>query len=400
MSVLNVVQRNPRAGLWIPKLAYFTYFAGMGSVMPYLVLYYAQIGLTGQEIGLLTGIAPLVTLFAAPLWGGLADVTQRYRGMLLVAIGGYMLAIALLAFTTHFLWLAPLVVLYAFCSAPIIPLVDNAVLNTLGERQAEYGKQRLWGSVGWGVSATVMGMVVQRLGLVWGFYGALLLLASHGLIVNRLQVSHLRMGGNYWQGLRLLLMNRTWVVLLITLFINGIGASFTNNFLFLYLKTLHASEQLMGFGLGIASISELPAFFFADQLLRRWGARGLLMAALLAQVIRMFAYAVMPAPEFILLINLLHGLTFSAMWVAAVAYANQHTPPGLGATVQGLLSVFSMSLGGIIGAILGGTLFDQIGPAAMFGWAGVAAVGGLCFFAVAGRESKIGTAMQLAVGDE
>jgi PPP family 3-phenylpropionic acid transporter len=391
---------NRRAGLWVPKLAYFTYFAGMGSIMPFLVLYYAQIGLTGQEIGLLTGIAPLVTLVAAPLWGGLADITQRYRGMLLLAIGGYMLAIALLSHTSQLLWLAPLVVLYAFCSAPIIPLVDNAVLNMLGERRAEYGKQRLWGSAGWGASAVLMGMVVQRLGLLWGFYGALLFLALHGLIVNRLQVSQVRMGGNYWQGLRLLVTNRTWVVLLITLFINGIGASFTNNFLFLYLKTLHASEQLMGFGLGVASISELPAFFFADQLLGRWGARGLLIAALLAQVIRMFAYALMPAPEFILVINLLHGLTFSAMWVAAVAYANQHTPPGLGATVQGLLSVFSMSLGGILGAILGGALYDRIGPAAMFGWAGVATVGGVIFFVLAGRENAAGATIQFAVSDE
>jgi MFS family permease len=385
MMPVSLSGKPVRAGLLIPKLAYFTYFAAMGALMPFLVLYYDQIGLSSQQIGLISSLSPLVMTVAAPLWGGMADATQQHRRLLLVAVVGYMLAVGLLSVAHSLLWLLPVVVLYSFCSAPIIPLVDNTVLELLGERKAEYGRQRLWGAIGWGVAGALLGVIVQRYGLQWGFYSSLLLMAAHGLIVTRLPVSHARIGSPYWQGLQRLVTNRAWLVLLIVLFVNGIGMSFTNNFLFLYLHDLGAGQGMMGYALGVAAISELPAFFFADQLLRRWGARGLLLAALTAQVGRMFAYALMPMPEYALGIALLHGLTFSAMWVAAISYANQHAPPGLGATVQGLLAAVSMSLAGIVGALIGGLLYDRIGPAAMFGWAGIVVLGGLLFFALSDR---------------
>lgn len=391
-EMFNPMQTDSRLtraqpGLLIPKMAYFTYFAAMGALMPFLVIYYDQIGLSSQQIGLISSLSPLVMTVAAPLWGGLADATQQHRLLLIVAVVGFMVAVGLLSVTSTLLWLVPLVALYSFCSAPIIPLVDNTVLELLGERKAEYGRQRLWGAIGWGVAGTGLGVVVQRYGLQWGFYGALLLMGLHGWIASRLPVSHAPIGHQYWHGLRRLLTNRAWVVLLLVLFVNGIGMSFTNNFLFLYLSDLGAGQGLMGYALGVASISELPAFFFADQLLRRWGARGLLLAALSAQVVRMFSYALMPTPEYTLVIALLHGLTFSAMWVAAISYANQHAPPGLGATVQGLLAAVSMSLSGIVGALLGGFLYDRVGPAAMFGWAGVAVLSGLLFFVFANQAT-------------
>ena len=144
----------------------------------------------------------------------------------------------------------------------------------------------------------------------------------------------------------------------------------------------------MGLSLLVATISEVPIFFFGDRLLQRWGARGLLLFALGANVVRMFSYALMPAAWLVLPIHLLHGLTFSAMWMASVSYANRAAPPGMGATAQGLLSGISMSLAGATGALLGGLFYETVGPAAMFGWSGVCVLLGLLFFAIAGRRAR------------
>ncbi len=378
---------SPKPSMVIPKLFYFCNFAAMAAIMPFLALYYKQVGLTGREIGLLASISPLVALLAAPLWGGLADATQQHRRLLLFAISGFLVAVLALSFASTLLWLLPAVIAYAFFSAPIIPLVDNSVLEMLGANKQEYGKQRLWGSIGWGIGAVVMGAVTERYGLGWAFYGCLLIMSLNLFGATRLRVSHAKIGGNFWGNLRFFVTSGPWLVFLLTIFINGLGMSFTNNFLFLYINSLHASKTLMGLTLFVASLSELPAFFFAGQLLHRWGSRGLLIAALLAQVVRMLAYAVMPAPWLVLVINLLHGLTFSAMWVAAVNYANQQAPAGLGATAQGVLSGMSMGLAGVVGALIGGFLYDSVGPAAMFGWGGAMVLLGLLFFVVAGRAS-------------
>lgn len=68
----------------------FLFFASVASVSPYTVLYYRGLGFTGAQIGLLTGITPLITLFSVPLWTGLADVTRRHRlVMSLALLGGW-----------------------------------------------------------------------------------------------------------------------------------------------------------------------------------------------------------------------------------------------------------------------------------------------------------------------
>ena len=96
----------------------------------------------------------------------------------------------------------------------------------------------------------------------------------------------------------------------------------------------------------------------------------------------------MPSAWYVLPIQLLHGFTFSAMWVAGVSYANRAAPQGMGATAQGLLSGISMGIAGATGAVVGGYLYGHVGPAATFGWAGAAVAVGLLFFAVAGQRAR------------
>ena len=372
----------------IPRLFYFCYSAAMAAVSPFLALYYRQIGLSEGQIGLLAGIPPLLGLIAAPLWGALADATQQHKRLLALAVVGTATAVALLSQIASLGWLVPVVMLYAFCNTPIMPLVDNSVLLLLGDRKADYGKHRLWGAVGWGVAAPVLGALIERFGLSWGFSAALLFLGSCLYAVQRLAVQPVSLGQPFWQGMRFFVTRWPWIVFLITLFLNGVAAGVGHNFLFLYLDQLHASKTLMGLSLLVEAVSEVPVFFFGNRLLQRWGARGLLLVALGANALRMFSYALMPAAWLVLPIHLLHGLTFSAMWIAGVSYANRAAPPGMGATAQGLLSGVSLGLAGATGALVGGVLYEWSGPALMFAWSGVVVLVGFLFFALAGRQEQ------------
>ena len=372
----------------IPRLFYFCYSAAMAAVSPFLALYYRQIGLSEGQIGLLAGIPPLLGLIAAPLWGALADATQQHKRLLALAVVGTATAVALLSQIANLGLLVPVVMLYAFCNTPIMPLVDNSVLLLLGDRKADYGKHRLWGAVGWGVAAPVLGALIERFGLSWGFSAALLFLGSCLYAVQRLAVQPVSLGQPFWQGMRFFVTRWPWIVFLITLFLNGVAAGVGHNFLFLYLDQLHASKTLMGLSLLVEAVSEVPVFFFGNRLLQRWGARGLLLVALGANALRMFSYALMPAAWLVLPIHLLHGLTFSAMWIAGVSYANRAAPPGMGATAQGLLSGVSLGLAGATGALVGGVLYEWSGPALMFAWSGVVVLVGFLFFALAGRQEQ------------
>jgi PPP family 3-phenylpropionic acid transporter len=370
----------------LPKTFYFFYFAAAASLMPFLALYYEQVGLSGRQIGLLAGMPPLISLVSASFWGGLADATQRHRRLLTLAIGGTLLAVLALSLATTFYWLIAVVVFYALVSAPILPLVDSTVVAMLGERKKEYGKQRLWGAVGWGLAAPVAGVLIDRTGLDWAFYGYVILMCGGLVVATRLPVSRAGIGARFWRGLRSLATNWRWIVFLVTILIGFMGLSIVISFLFLYMSSLGASKTLMGLSLTVATVSELPVWFFSSRLLERWGTRGVLTLSLLACAAQGFAYSLIRDPWLMLPIQLLHGPAFSAMWAAGVSYASEMAPEGMGATAQGLFQGVAMGLRSALGAFLGGVLYDSVGPVMMFRWGGVSALVGLVFFVLAGRN--------------
>ncbi len=370
------------------KASYFFYFAAGSCLMPYLALYYAQNGLSAGQIGLLSGLLPLVTLVSAPLWGGLADATGRHHALLLLAIGGSMAAVLGLSQTSALVWLLLLVVLHAFSLAPAIPLIDNTVLAMLGESRQLYGRQRLWGAVGWGIVAPLAGWLIDRAGMTAAFGSYVVLMAGCLLAAIGLPVGHVSIGGSYWRGMRGLLGNGPWMIFLLSILIGGLVIAIEMSFLFLYLDRLGASKTLMGIALTISTVSELPVWFFADRLIERLGTRRVLVLSLLACAGQGFGYSMMANPLAALPIQLLHGLAFSASWAAGVAYSGEVAPPGMGATAQGVFSGVSFGLRAALGAFLGGFLFEMVGPAAMFRWGGIAALAGIGFLWAANRHHK------------
>lgn len=362
------------------KVFYFVFFAAGACLIPFLALYYQDLGLTGRQIGLLTGIVPLITMVGAAAWGALADATGHHHLLLLIAIGGLWLAIAAMTQVSTFAQLIPLVCLYAIFIAPMVPLVDNSVMARLGEQRREYGRVRVWGSYGWGIAALVIGIIIQRQGLLAAFPTYLVLMIILFWVGVRLPVQGGHTGEPVRHGLRRLFANRQWLLFTIVALVEGMTLGIFLNYLFLYLNEMGASNTIMGLSLTLATVSEIPVFLYSRRLLARWGAPFVLMLSMVGTVIRAFAYAWMTAPWQVLPISLLHGPTFAAMWVAGVAYADENAPPGLGATAQGLFSSAVFGLGAALGAFTGGYLYDAYGAVAAFQWAGWASLAALLLF--------------------
>jgi PPP family 3-phenylpropionic acid transporter len=372
----------------VAKAFYFLFFGAMACLAPFLTLYYQDLGLSGREIGFLTGIVPLITMFGAALWGMIADATGRHRLLFLLAIIGTWCSVFLMTTAGSFLILIPIVVIYAFCFSPIIPLTDNSVIEQLGEeRRDEYGRQRVWGSYGWGLAGAAIGVIIAASGLQWAFIAFLAIFVPLFLVGTRLPMSPYKAGSHFWSELRELLSNRSWLLFLAVALIEGMSMGIFLNYLFLYLDALGASATIMGLTLTMATISEIPVFLYSQRLLARWSAPFLLAISMIFVVIRAFAYVGMTDPWQVLLISLLHGPTFALMWVAGVAYAAEIAPPGLGATAQGVFAGVVMGLGSALGAFSGGILYDASGPKSAFYFAGFAALAATAVFVFVNRSA-------------
>ena len=372
--------------MFLSKAIYFFYYGAFASLLPFLVIYYESLGLSGYQIGFLAGIMPLIALFSAPFWGGLADATQKHKRLLLLAMSTSIVIAFALSNASAFLYLIPLVVLLAFFIAPIMPIVDNSVMDRLADHKDQYGKLRLWGAIGWGVAAPVVGWLIEQSDLSWAFYGYMILMSAGLLVAWKLSVSQAGIGSKFWVGLRSLLSNPSWPLFLFTVFVFGIGTSVIHNFLFLYMNDLEASKTLMGLSLMFATISELPILYFSDRLLNRFGATRMMIFSMSFLVLRLFAYSFIRNPALVLIIQLLHGPTYAMMWVSGVSYVAKNAPHGMGATAQGLFSGVLLGLSAAVGAFVGGFLYEDIGPVAMFRMIGFFVLMGIVLFLLVGKK--------------
>jgi hypothetical protein len=91
-------------------------------------------------------------------------------------------------------------------------------MELLGEQKEHYGKLRLWGAVGWGLSAPIIGWLIKGHGIQWSFWGYLIQMVVVFIVVMNLPVGHASLGGRYWQGLRGLLQDMRWRLFLLVVF--------------------------------------------------------------------------------------------------------------------------------------------------------------------------------------
>jgi MFS transporter, PPP family, 3-phenylpropionic acid transporter len=357
----------------LPRAIYFVLFAGIASFFPFLVLYYQELGLSGKQIGGLTALLPLVTVVATPFWGAVADVSRRYKLLLLSLIAGCVVSVFLLSTTTFYALLLLYVALFAFCSGPVMPLIDSSVLSSLGERRQDYGKLRLWGTVGFGLMSPLAGWLTERYNLHLAFYLYIIFLTlTFALVIFfPIQRANVRkpLGTDLFE-----FRNRAWLMFLVTIFIGGIGLSVGGNYFLLHMKNLEIPQGYIGLALTFATLGELPFMMFGHRLLKRYPAKSLLLVALFALSLRLIGYSLAAAPWHFLAIQLLHGPTFALIWIAGISYADFLAPAHLKATGQSLFSSTLSGLGGTLGAFVGGFLYDAVGLVTTFRWAALTLV--------------------------
>ncbi len=372
-----------------PRLFYFVFFGAMASLGPYLASYYQENGLSGGQIGFLTALPALMTLVCAPVWTGLADVTRRHKLILLTALTGLLGSIVAILWAPSFPSLVAAVGSYALFIAPITSMVDNAVLQMLGPNKNTFGRQRVLGSLGPGVVGPLVSTWIDRIGLRAIFYSAIVFLTLALGVASQFSFEQEQDGdgdsepvspGAFWSDLLKLLVNRDLLLLLFVIFVGMMGRSAGFTYLFVHMGNLGASNTLMGLSLTVLTIGELPFLLYSNRFLKRWGIRNTLIVALVASGAMLLTFAWMRAPWIGVAVHLLHGISYSGMWLAGVDFADKVAPSGLKTTAQGVFNAIAVGLAPACGAYLGGIVFDKLGAEVFFQGLGFAALAALGVF--------------------
>ncbi len=371
------------------RVTYVLFFAAIGTIVPFLSLHFERLGFNGPQIGVLNALPPLVTLFGATLWALLADRLHLHKYLLRLLLVGAALAVALMPLFTGFVALVFLMGVYALFQSPIPPLLDTAALEALGTHTEQYGRLRLWGSVGFILATWVLGALIRRSGWPTVFFYAYVMCALAAALASAwLPQVRPRPQPPLWVGLSRFVRDARWVAFLTSLFLLGIANSGMYAFLPLFVAQLGGDEQLVGFAWGVGASTEVPVMWASQYIAQRVGLRVMLTLSFGLYSLRMFLYGVMWAAWVVVPFNLLHGVTFGLLWVSSVAFADRFAPQGMRATAQGVTNGMLFGLSAFVGALVSGVLYEAVGPAWMFRIYGALIAGATVFlWAMTGRAN-------------
>ncbi|XP_077984491.1 major facilitator superfamily domain-containing protein 6-like [Glandiceps talaboti] len=265
----------------------------------------------------------------------------------------------------------------------VFPILDMTVYELLGDNRGDYGKQRLWGAFGFGVFAFISGLMMdvfsgdftaseKNYDSAFAMYIILVIIAA--VIATQLQIPTQQVPQSLFSSLSLLLRQPDILAFLLLVLVMGLCMGVIMVFLFVFLQEMGAPQVLMGLSLTVTCIAEAPFLFFSGHLIKRFGHKGVFYLVLLSYIIRFLGYSFITNPWMVLPLELLHGITFGAMYAAVTSYASIIAPPGMALTVQALVQACLMGAGKGLGGLLGGIVYKCYSGKVLF-----RSCSGLCF---------------------
>lgn len=360
---------------WRLSAFYFFYFAVLGVLVPYWGLYLKDLGFGAQHIGVLMAI-PLATKIVAPnIWGWLADTVSHGRSLLPLAS-----ALALVIFTSLFLvesfvWLALGMMGFSFFWNATLPSMEAITLNFLGDRWHRYGVVRLWGSVGFIAVVGSMGWVIEGYGASMVLPAISLLLAGMWLSVVSVPGSGAASAGREAaaDGGHPALQSHVIAFLVCCMLMQAAHAPFYA-FFTLYLEHHGYGKSLIGGLWALGVVAEIVVFALMHRLFGWYRITTLLQVSFLVTVARWLLVAAFPQLLAVIVFSqLLHAVTFGVYHAAAIQLIHRLFTASHQHRGQALYSSMSFGVGGSLGSLYSGYLWEHAGPASIYIAAAVAA---------------------------
>jgi predicted MFS family arabinose efflux permease len=405
-----------------PKLIYFVVCAAFYALHVFRAKFIKQyLGFGDDEYGDLCAVMALVSFSFMTMWGTLADALGRHRMVLVVlclALAGsfelFLFVTQVNNMTVRFYLSAVVLGLYSFFSSGMLPITDFLTLRKLSNRPGFsrdlYGRQRLWGTISYGLMTCLVGFVVQTFSLRALFYliptssvlCAICVLGlapadepkpikeffskkpklpepklpepettESGMEESKLIIEGKTEDPKKQRPIFQLLKNPNYLFMLIVVFMTGTARAIMTTFLSKYLEEgmkLLPTQVATAANFGI--FLEVGIFFFGPACLRIFGIYWLLVFGQTAMVVRCWAYVVLPANPsnfwLVYLTELLKGVAFGFTQLAGVKLASDSAPKGLEATAQALYTSVYSQLPTVLSAVVGGRCYKRFGPNLLF----------------------------------
>lgn len=362
---------------WRLSAFYFAYFAQVGAFAPYFSLYLASLGLAAAQIGVLLSLGSLMRVVGPNFWGWVADRRRERACIISITLALGASCFAGFFFVDSFWGLFALLLATSFFTSASMPLAESLTLSHLRGATSRYGSIRLWGSVGFILTVTLIGYALDALpvaSLLW------MVLASYALswaCALAVPDAPAMPGQAETEPVWTILRRPEVAALLGACFLMSLAHGPQYAFFSIYLVDHGYSKAAVGWMWTYGVIAEIALFLLMPALLRRFSLSAILLVCFAATALRflMIGWGVDWTPV-LFFAQLLHGLSFGAYHAAAVTAIHRWFSGAHQVRGQAIYLSVSFGAGGVLGSMLSGLAWETIGPARTFSAAALAALGG------------------------
>ncbi|MEO8559288.1 MAG: MFS transporter, partial [Rhodospirillales bacterium] len=310
------------------------------------------------QLGLLFLGGQWIRVGAILSYGHIADRFGVARPMIMVLALAGTLVIGAFALAHSFLALLLLTMAFALAGPPQTPLADGLAIRHAGAKRFDYGRVRLWGSLGYLAAVLAGGFLLRELGVDAIYLGVLGGCAATALIATQLQapvhVQHSEPAPPRAM-LRLLGSAVFWV------FMIAAGASQISHAVYYGFATLiwqraGIDDRIIGLLWAEGVLVEVLLFAFAGRVLAKIGVTGLLALAGAGGVLRWSGLALTTDLALLFPLQILHALTFGAAHLASMYFMQRAVPDRAMSSAQSLYYALPLGIGMGLALSLSGVL--------------------------------------------
>lgn len=362
---------NPSPYGWISQY-FLGFFFAYGVYLPFWALWFEGQGVSPTDIGILMGIG-----FATRCVANLVLTPRIHKVEHLMPALRWLSFAALIFVGFHFftggsfLLMVAATILFNLCCGPIIPLSDAMANYYSRLKMLDYGRTRLWGSIAFIAGSTAVGFLVAQYGSDMILYTAMAgVLFSMLVAMRNPNVMPVTEHEEHAERPKLTELLKEWpIIRFLTLIalIQGSHAAYYS-FSAIYWKEAGHSEVIIGYLWSLGVVAEVAVFAFSKRLFSGWSLRTLFLVASFGVIARWGLTASTTMLVALVVIQLLHGVTFALAHIAAIQYI-QSAPQHKMVALQALYN--ALPLGAVIALMttLSGWGYEQWGANVFWGMA-------------------------------
>lgn len=383
---------------------YGLFYTAYTSFMSFLVMYLTGYGYENSLVSLIYSALALISLFAQPFLGYLADsVFPMKKIAITIMVVSIPVTLMLPMAVRIFPLMLIFVLLSAFLNQSLMSLIDSWTYMAKADNEyIIYSRARGMGSLTSAIIAFIVGQAVVAYGLdvIVLFNGVFMALTiifaflftdvpcrnkkreqcDEQAAVKSLSIT---------QAIGVLRKNKKYLYFIGGILLLCIGYRAVVTYLPMMIKSFGGNSSHQGLAVTMLTIAIYPVMFIYPRLIRRFDVNKMLIAGVVCVVLRIFSMAIVPSLNAVIYFQLFEAVAFGLYNPSIIEYVSRITPLQIRSSAITISAAVQVAVSGIIGNLIASLFLQFSNLFVMFGVFTVLGVIGLVLIILSIRTNEV-----------